>query len=140
MSRAKKFAHALLTSYLSIGVNILYTLASVPLALIAVSGDHAEKDLYDMARYQARNVIQAVPGAMAPTVMGGTVRQATVYLEAEKLNRYNLSPVEVLDRLGELNTFLPAGDAKIGKLDYQILSNGMVDRVEDMNAFRFMHG
>jgi O-antigen/teichoic acid export membrane protein len=33
MSRAKKFAHALLTSYLSIGVNILYTLASVPLAL-----------------------------------------------------------------------------------------------------------
>ena len=33
MSRAKKFAHALLTSYLSIGVNVLYTLASVPLAL-----------------------------------------------------------------------------------------------------------
>ena len=33
MSRAKKFAHALLTSYLSIGVNILYTFASVPLAL-----------------------------------------------------------------------------------------------------------
>ena len=32
MSRAKKFAHALLTSYLSIGVNILFTLASVPLA------------------------------------------------------------------------------------------------------------
>jgi O-antigen/teichoic acid export membrane protein len=33
MSRAKKFAHALLSSYLFLGANILYTLASVPLAL-----------------------------------------------------------------------------------------------------------
>lgn len=33
MSRAKKFAHSVLTSYLFLGTNILYTLASVPLAL-----------------------------------------------------------------------------------------------------------
>jgi multidrug efflux pump subunit AcrB len=110
-------------------------MASVPLALVAVSGEHSEKELYDVARYQVRNVVQAVPGAMAPTVMGGTVRQAVAYLDAEKLNRYNLSPVEVLDKLAELNTFLPAGDAKIGNLDYQIISNGMVDKIEDMNAF-----
>ena len=110
-------------------------MASVPLALIAVSGDHKEKDLYDTARYKVRNIIQAVPGAMAPTVMGGTIRQAVVYLDSEKLSRYNLSPVEVLEKLAILNTFLPAGDAKIGNLDYQILSNGMVEKVEDMNAF-----
>ncbi|MFI5345497.1 MAG: efflux RND transporter permease subunit [Elusimicrobiota bacterium] len=110
-------------------------MASVPLALIAVSGNHPEKDLYDTARYQVRNVVQAVPGAMAPTVMGGTVRQAIVYLDSEKLNQYNLSPVEVLDKIAILNTFLPAGDVKIGNLDYQIRSNGMVEKVEDMNAF-----
>jgi O-antigen/teichoic acid export membrane protein len=33
MSRLKKFAHSLASGYLQIGVNILYTLASVPLAL-----------------------------------------------------------------------------------------------------------
>jgi multidrug efflux pump subunit AcrB len=110
-------------------------MASVPLALIAVSGDHPEKDLYDTARYQVRNVVQAVPGAMAPTVMGGTVRQAVVYLDSAKLNQYNLSPVEVLDKIAILNTFLPAGDVKIGNLDYQIRSNGMVEKVEDMNSF-----
>ncbi len=109
--------------------------ASVPLALVAVGGDHSEKELYDVARYQARNVVQAVPGAMAPTVMGGAVRQAIAYLDAEKLNRYNLSPVEVVGRLATLNTFLPAGDAKIGKLDYQITTNGMVEKIDDMNAF-----
>ena len=110
-------------------------MASVPLALVAVSGDHPEKELYDTARYQVRNVIQAVPGAMAPTVMGGTIRQVVAYLDSDKLNKYNLSPVEVLDKIAILNTFLPAGDAKIGNLDYQILSNGMVDKVEEMNSF-----
>lgn len=110
-------------------------MASVPLALVAVSGEHSEKELYDTARYQVRNVVQAVPGAMAPTVMGGTIRQAVAYLDSEKLNRYNLSPVEVLDKIAILNTFLPAGDAKIGNLDYQIVSNGMVDKVDEMNEF-----
>jgi len=110
-------------------------MASVPLALVAVSGEHTEKELYDTARYQVRNAVQAVPGAMAPTVMGGTVRQAIAYLDSRKLNQYNLSPVEVLDKLSILNTFLPAGDAKIGDLDYQIVSNGMVDQVADMNNF-----
>ena len=110
-------------------------MASVPLALIAVSGEHSEKDLYDTARFQVRNVIQAQPGAMAPTVMGGTVRQAIVYLDSKKLNQYNLSPVEVLDKISILNTFLPAGDVKIGNIDYQIRSNGMVETVDEMNAF-----
>lgn len=109
--------------------------ASLPLALVAVGGDHSEKQLYDLARYQVRNAVQAVPGAMAPTVMGGTVRQAIAYVDPDKLNKFNLSPVEVLDKLAQLNTFLPAGDAKIGGLDYQIVSNGMVEKVEDMNAF-----
>src|SRR5208282_2917218 len=94
-----------------------------------------EKELYDLARYQVRDAVQAVPGAMAPTVMGGTVRQAVAYLDSKKLNQYNLSPVEILDKIGEMNTFLPAGDVKIGNLDYQILSNGMVDKVEEMNKF-----
>ncbi|MFI5349177.1 MAG: efflux RND transporter permease subunit, partial [Elusimicrobiota bacterium] len=110
-------------------------MAAVPLALIAVSGDHSEKELYDTARFQVRNIVQAQPGAMAPTVMGGTVRQAIVYLDSKKLNQYNLSPVEVLDKISILNTFLPAGDVKVGNIDYQIRSNGMVEKVDDMNAF-----
>ena len=110
-------------------------MASMPLALVAVSGEHSEKDLYDTARYRVRNAVQAIPGAMSPTVMGGTVRQAIAYVDPDKLNQFNLSPVEILDRLAALNTFLPAGDAKIGKLDYQITSNGMVDTVDEMNKF-----
>ena len=33
MSRLKKFTHSLLSGYVALGVNVFYTLASVPLAL-----------------------------------------------------------------------------------------------------------
>lgn len=110
-------------------------MAATPLALVAVSGDFPEKVLYDKARYEARNTIQAVPGAMAPTVMGGSMRQVVVYLDPEKLSRFNFSPLDVIEKLSRLNTFVPSGDIKIDSFDYQIVSNGLVDKVEEMNDF-----
>ena len=47
-------------------------MAAVPLALVVVSSpDKTIEQIYDTSRYDVRNVIQSVPGAMAPTVMGG---------------------------------------------------------------------
>jgi multidrug efflux pump subunit AcrB len=110
-------------------------MAAIPLALVAVSGDKPIENIYDTARYEVRNTIQAVPGAMAPTVMGGMQREIVVYLDPNKLAYYNFSPLSVLDRFSQLNTFIPAGDIKIGDFDYQILSNGLADNVADMNDF-----
>ena len=110
-------------------------MAAVPLALVAVSGDRPEKELYDTARYDVRNTIQSVTGAMAPTVMGGSERQVVVYLDPSKLRKFNLSSLDVIQKLDRLNTFIPSGNVKIGDLDYQILSNGLVDRISDMDDF-----
>lgn len=111
-------------------------MAAVPLALVVVSQDNQTiEHIYDTARYEIRNAIQAVPGAMAPTVMGGTLREIVVYLDPNKLNQYNFSLVSVLDRLSRLNSFIPSGDVKIGDYDYQIESNALVDRVAEMNSF-----
>jgi multidrug efflux pump subunit AcrB len=109
--------------------------ATVPLALVAVSGDFPEKVLVDAARYDVGNGIQAIPGAMAPTVMGGADREALVYLDPKKLEEYNFSPLDVLNTITQLNSFIPTGDIKIGKIDYQILSNGLADRIADMNQY-----
>lgn len=111
-------------------------MAAVPLALVVVSG--AEKTIeqvYDTARYDVRNTIQAVPGAMAPTIMGGTEREVVIFLDPDKLREFNFSPLSVLERLSRLNTFIPTGDIKIGDYDYQITSNGLVNKIEDMNDF-----
>lgn len=110
-------------------------MAAVPLALVAVSGDSTIEHSYDIARYDVRNAIQAVPGAMAPTVMGGTQREVVIYLDPKKLQQYNFSPMAVLETLSHLNTFIPSGDVKIGNYDYQIVSNGLAANISDMNNF-----
>lgn len=110
-------------------------MASVPLALVAVRGKQSIEKIYDVARYDVRNTIQAVPGAMAPTVMGGRMREIVLYLNPKKLDEYNFSPLSVLDIVVGLNTFIPSGDIKIGNFDYQITSNGLVEHISEMNDF-----
>ena len=110
-------------------------MAAVPLALVAVSGNVQEKILVDLGRYQVGNGIQAVPGAMAPTVKGGAERQVLAYLDVDKLAHYNFSPLDVLKKITELNSFIPTGNMKIGNLDYQIRSNGLAERIDDMNNY-----
>ncbi|PWU12700.1 MAG: AcrB/AcrD/AcrF family protein [Bdellovibrio sp.] len=110
-------------------------MAATPLALVSVSGDFTEKELFDKARYDVRNTVQSVPGAMAPTVMGGSDRQINVFLDPVKLSHYNFSPLDVMNHLAVLNTFIPSGNIKIGDQDLQIVSNGLVDHVQEMNDF-----
>jgi len=111
-------------------------MAAVPLALVVVGQENQTiEHIYDTARYEVRNAIQAVPGAMAPTVMGGTLREIVVYLDPEKMKKYNFSPINVLNKLTRLNSFIPSGDVKIGNYDYQIESNALVEKISEMNNF-----
>ncbi|MBS0359039.1 MAG: efflux RND transporter permease subunit [Proteobacteria bacterium] len=109
-------------------------MAAVPLALVVVNQDEQTiEHIYDTARYDVRNALQAIPGAIAPTVMGGTLREIVVYLDPKKMNDYNFSLVSVLNRLSRLNSFIPSGDIKIGNLDYQIESNALVENISEMD-------
>jgi multidrug efflux pump subunit AcrB len=110
-------------------------MANVPLALVAVTGDFPPNILYDYAQYDVRREIQSNPGAIAPTVMGGAEKQIIIELDPAKLKQYNLSPLEVINKLSHLNTFIPTGDVKIGKYDYQVLSNGLAATVKDLDSF-----
>jgi multidrug efflux pump subunit AcrB len=111
-------------------------MAAIPLALVSVGGDtKTEAELNTLARYWVTNAVQSVPGAMAPVIMGGKLQSAIAYLDQKKLKDFNFSPVHVISLLEKLNTFIPAGDVKMGDFDYQIVSNGMVDQISDLNKY-----
>jgi multidrug efflux pump subunit AcrB len=111
-------------------------MAAVPLALVVVNQNNKSiEHIYDTARYEVRNAIQAVQGAMAPTVMGGTLRQVVIFLDPKLIKYYNFSPLNVLNKMMRLNSFIPSGDVKIGDYDYQIESNALVKKISDMNDF-----
>jgi multidrug efflux pump subunit AcrB len=111
-------------------------MASIPLALVTVGGSEKKlTELNTLARYTVSNWIQANPGAIAPVIMGGKKMAAIAYLDGKKLKEYNLSPIRVLSTLEKSNTFIPAGDVKIGDSDFQIVTNGMVDQVSNLNKY-----
>src|SRR5258708_1162548 len=101
--------------------------ASTPLALLTVHSDtFDEKTLYDIAYFQLRNRLQGIEGVIAPAVYGGKLRRVFAYVDPDKLQGRNLSPMDVVQAVQRYNTMIPTGDARIGGLDYQINANGLI--------------
>ncbi|HIK82135.1 MAG TPA: efflux RND transporter permease subunit, partial [Planctomycetes bacterium] len=108
--------------------------ASVPLCLVSVSSETmSEQQLYDVAYYELRNRLQSIRGVVAPAVYGGVLRRIFAYLDREKLEARQLSPMDVVRAIQEQNVFIPTGNAKLGDLDYMITTNAMVDQIPELD-------
>src|SRR5712692_8257751 len=108
--------------------------ASQPLALLAISSDTLDETaLYDVAYFQIRNLLSCTPGVIAPAVYGGRLRRILIYVDRERLQARHLSPMDVVNAVRSFNVLIPTGTAKIGDYDYEIDSNGMVEKVPDLN-------
>ncbi len=108
--------------------------ASVPLCLVTVSSTEMnEKELYDIAYFELRNRLQAIQGVIAPAVYGGKLRRILAYVDREKLEARGLSLMDVQRALLEQNVLIPAGNAKMGDVDFQIFTNALPDTVEKIN-------
>ncbi|MBS0205516.1 MAG: efflux RND transporter permease subunit [Planctomycetes bacterium] len=107
--------------------------SSVPACLVALdSKTQKESTLYDVGRYEVRNMVMGIQGAVAPVVYGGKLRAVMAYIDRDKMQARNLSPIDVMNALDDYNLFLPTGDAKFGTVDYALDSNSMYDFVEMM--------
>ncbi len=99
---------------------------TVPVCLVAVdSPSEGESVLYDVGRYEVRNMIMSSPGANAPVVYGGKIRAVLAEVDPSKLEARGLSMRDVLAAIERYNLFLPTGDANLGSRDYAIDSNSM---------------
>ncbi|MFO0803386.1 MAG: efflux RND transporter permease subunit [Gemmataceae bacterium] len=107
--------------------------ASTPVCLVALNSQTQDESvLYDTARYQVRTMAMASRGANAPVVYGGKLRTILAYLDRTAMQSHGLGPVDVMQALDRFNIFLPAGDAKFGKLNYALESNAMYASIDDM--------
>ncbi|MDR3633883.1 MAG: efflux RND transporter permease subunit [Isosphaeraceae bacterium] len=109
--------------------------STTPVGIVAVDspdGSQNESILYDVGRYEVRNMIMSINGAVAPVVYGGKIRAVMAYLDRQKLEARRLSPLDVMKAMDNYNIFLPTGDAKIGDIDYALDSNSMFDYPSDM--------
>ncbi|HEX5444584.1 MAG TPA: efflux RND transporter permease subunit, partial [Pirellulales bacterium] len=109
--------------------------STVPVCLVALDSEsEPESILYDVGRYEVRNMIMSNPGASAPVVFGGKLRAVMLYLDRIKMQARGLAPVDVMRAADQFNVFVPSGDVKIGDLDFALMSNSMYEHVDGLHG------
>jgi HAE1 family hydrophobic/amphiphilic exporter-1 len=108
--------------------------SSLPVCLLTVQGQGLdETQLHDYLQYQIRNQVAGVPGATVPPPFGGKYRTLMVYVDPVKLQAHELSPMDVVRATNSSNLILPAGDVRMGPLDYNIYTNAQVPSAQALN-------
>jgi multidrug efflux pump subunit AcrB len=108
--------------------------SNLPVCLLTVEGQGLnETQLHDYLQFAIRNQIAGVPGATVPPPYGGRYRQIMVYVDPLKLQAHQLSPMDVVRATDESNLILPAGDVRIGAMDYNLYTNAQVPSPEALN-------
>jgi multidrug efflux pump subunit AcrB len=108
--------------------------ATLPTALVTASSDTLnEKEVYDLAYFNVRNMLSGTPGVIAPAVFGGKLRRIYAYLDRHKLQAYGLDLMDVQRAIKASNLLIPTGGAKIGGLEYQVDLESMLPNVKDFN-------
>jgi len=117
-------------------VVLKFDASSLPVCLITLKGQGLnETQLRDLGQYTVRNQIASVPGASVPQPFGGRYRQIMVYVDPLKLDAHELSVMDVVRTVNDSNLILPAGDVKIGPIDYNLYTNSQVpsaQQIDDM--------
>src|SRR5580692_5898307 len=113
---------------------ITYSASAVPILDIGLKGDGlSEQELFDLGAYLVRNQMSTVPGTAVPWPYGGKQRQVSVNVDIPALQAKGLSPVDVINAIGNQNLALPSGSVKFGPTEYNVELNGSTNTIAALN-------
>ena len=113
-----------------------YNAATVPILQLALSGKGLpQMKLFDLGQNFIRPQLATVAGAAVPSPYGGKILQAQVDLDQNAMQAHGVSADDIVQAISAQNLVLPAGDAKIGKFDWNVALNAspvLLDRINDL--------
>src|SRR5882724_6522707 len=115
-------------------VIIQYNPATVPLVQMVFSSKTVpEGRMFDHAFNFVRVKLFTIPGLTVPAPFGGRLRQISVDLNSPLMAAKGVSPNDVVNALQTSNLLIPAGTARIGTTDYNVLMNSSPTLVDQFN-------
>lgn len=108
--------------------------SSVPVMTLQVTADNmTPAQLYNLAITRLRPQLVTVPGSVIPHPYGGASNTVLVALDQQRLRSHKLSAMDVSNAFDEQSIVLPAGDQKIGKIDWMVQTNAVPQTMEEFN-------
>ena len=115
-------------------VIIQYNPATVPIVQMVFSSKTvSEGRMFDHAFNFVRVKLFTIPGLTVPAPFGGRLRQISVDLNPPLMSAKGISPIDVVNALQSSNVLIPAGTARIGDVDYNVMMNSSPSAVEQFN-------
>jgi multidrug efflux pump subunit AcrB len=101
-----------------------FNASNVPVAQLTASSEVLpEQQVFDYGLNFIRVKLFTIPGLSTPAPFGGKSRQINVDINPQQLTAKGLSPYDVVNALNTSNVILPAGTARIGSREYNVLLN-----------------
>jgi multidrug efflux pump subunit AcrB len=116
--------------------NILqFNASNAQVAQLTIKSDSVtEQELFDYGLNFLRLRLFTIPGLSTPAPFGGRTRLVQVDLEPQKMQAHGVSAQDVVNSLLANNVILPAGQARIGNTDYDVLLNSSPPAIAEFNA------
>ena len=102
-----------------------------PVADVIIAGDLPEKERQELAE-ELQDEIAAVEDVLEVSVYGIRDRQIWVEINPDHLDRYSLTLQQVVSALAAKNMNVPAGELKIGQLEYLLRTVGEFDSIDQI--------
>ena len=113
-------------------VILQFNATNVPVAQITMSSKTLSEDkIFDYGLNFIRLRLFTIPGLSTPAPFGGKQREIVVDGDPKSMQAYGLSPVDLLNALQNSNLIIPAGTARIGTREYNVMLNSSPDAVKE---------
>jgi multidrug efflux pump subunit AcrB len=99
--------------------------------LVLSSSIRSNSELQDMANIYVRAQFSSVPGLVSPAPFGGTPRAIVIRVDPDLMRSHHLTPDQLVAALRQNNQPTPAGNVRIGDLNYFTPSNTTIRDVKD---------
>ncbi len=111
---------------------IQFNASNVPVAqLTASSATLPEDRIFDYGLNFIRVRLFTIPGLSTPAPFGGRQRQVSIDIDPQALAAKGLSPADVVNALQVSNVIVPAGTARVGTTEYNVLMNSSPSAVPE---------
>jgi multidrug efflux pump subunit AcrB len=113
---------------------IQFNASNVPVAQLTLASDTIpEQNIADYALNFIRVQLFTIPGISIPGPFGGKQREITIDVQPKELAAKGLSAADIVTVLQSSNVIVPAGTARIGRVEYNVELNSSPSTIDDFN-------
>ncbi len=108
--------------------------------LVLSSPTRNNNELQDLANVYIRSAFTSIPGLVAPPPFGGNIRTILIKVDPELMRAHNLTPDQIVTAMRENNQSSPAGNVRIGNINYLTPANTNIKTVKDFETIPIYKG